>query len=395
MAGAALVLSGCTTIVQGTAERDPNANLEDATRALLQPGNFPTKPRAALGKAGKAGNLVEAKRMAEVLVLPFEVDPELTKSGGLGNGVIKDAGAVIKAFPKPLQLGADHNFISGFTMIADNPGDQRKSLQTVLLRFASPEDAAVAADDMMSRTGEMTSLFDDKPVEASPASIPRYPDAKAVTWPAAGNTAKPVVLALTVRGPLILGQVAISSDGLEAAAELAAATLDKQIPALEGFTPTPVDKLADLPLDRDDLMARTIPAPPEDQMVYMGIYGPHGILAFSNDPPTDGKLFAETGVTVVALSGMTTYMARDADGAKAIVEQFAKTMTEKNYVESDGVPGLPESKCLTYTPDEKSYEKPRTYCVAAADRVAFETTAGQEASAHQEMAAQYLMLTAK
>ena len=148
-------------------------------------------------------------------------------------------------------------------------------------------------------------------------------------------------------------------------------------------------------MDPDGLLARTLEVPVEDRKVSNGVYGPQGGLAFSNDPVGDQVLYAETGVSVVAISDTTTYLAQDEAGAKKIVDTFAETMRARKFVPSAPVPGLPSAKCLKYQPDSKSIEAAQVYCVAAAGNVAFEVSSGQEVAAHQRVAAQYLMLTAK
>ncbi len=392
---AALVVGGCATTVDGTALRDPNFDPDAANPALLQPGNYPTTPRPALGDAGSSGHLVEARRMADYTVLPFQVDPALTKiSGSMQVGVIKDAAAVLKAFPQPIPAGADHNFVAGFTTLADNQGKQQRSIQNAVLRFATPEDAATAAADMHARSAELSNIFNDAPRPTEPTGIPRYPDTRAVTWGGGEEMAR--VLAFTARGPFVLGQLTISIGGTEAAAEMVAATLDQQIPLVELFEPTPVADLGALPLDATGLVARTLPPDPENRKVYEGSYGPHGILAFSNAPAVDAQLFEDTGVTEAVIGRATTYAARDADGAHRIVEQFAATATDRGFQPAASVPGLPAARCLEKLPPANVRGgAPSFYCAAAADEIAFEVSAGQLGDVHQMAAAQYLMLTAE
>lgn len=390
----AMLVSGCATTETGTALRDPNFDPDAVVPALLQPGNYPTTPQRPLGAAGPAGHLVESRRMADFTLLPFQVDPALTKSSGLGVGVIKDVGAVVKAFPPPVFEGADHNFVAGFTTLADNQGKQERSLQNAVLRFATPEDAAAAAADMHARSAAVSNIFNDEPRPTQPTGIPRYPDTRAVAW--GGGTEAGRVLAFTHRGPLVLGQLTISIGGIEAAAEMVAATLDQQLPLLDRFVPTPVAELAALPLDDSGLVARTLPPPPDDRKVFQGSYGPHGILAFSNAPAVDQRLFDETGVTEAVMGHTTSYAARDAAGAARIVEQFATTMAEKGFQPAEGVPGLPSARCLQKLPPPESRGgTPVFYCAAAADAIAYEASAGQLADTHQMIAAQYLMLTAE
>ncbi len=395
LAAAVLVLlgAGCATSVDGVARPDPQ--IADA-QTTLDSGNYPTTPRPPLGTAGPAGHLVEARRMAEVLTQPFEVDPELVSSGGLGigNGVIQNAAATSKAFPEPIPEGADHNFVAGFTAIRDNPGVQKKSLHNTLLRFATPEDADAAAEDMAARSREpiyFSSARYKKPT--SPIGIPRHPETTAVTFEGVSNQG---VIAFTTRGPFVLGQVTLSIDGREAAAQLVADTLDKQIPILDAFTLTPADQLVELPLDPDGLLARTLLPPEGARTVSMGSYGPRGFLTFSTAPDRDEKLFEETGVTAIASSGTTVYQARDAAGAEVLLTGFAEQARALiGLRDADRVEGLPEAVCLTGNRSVGETALYQYYCLATADRYLIEANAGQPDDAHQMLAAQYLMLTAE
>lgn len=395
LAGCSVVLSGCAETIRGNAERHPD--VDPASTVILQPGNYPTKPAPPLGPAGPEGRLVEARRMAEYLVQPFQVDLELISGDGgpHQNGVIKNADATLKAFPKPVPEGANHNLISGITVIRDNEGQQQKSIQNTLLRFATPEDAAAAVEDMTAKSASISWPFDDDARPTEPIPIPRYPDTRAV-WDTSSRMFS--VLAYTARGPFVMAQATLSASGIEAATELVAATLDKQIPLLDTFQPTPVDQLAALPLDPDGILARTLPPPPEDSSVSAGMYGPQGFLIYSTDPPGDEKLFREAGVTAVARWGATVYAARDNDGAKHVVSGFTTYMREvQGFEPFDAVPGLTDSVCMR-VPQKTFGDNPARYsyvCVAAADRYVVEVHSGQPAAAHQQTAAQYLLLTAK
>ncbi|CAJ1578332.1 DUF7373 family lipoprotein [[Mycobacterium] wendilense] len=388
-----LMVAGCAVTMDGVAMPDL-----DATESVLalDPGHHPTTPKPPLGAAGPEGHLVEARRMAEALTQPFQVDPDLGTGGAIsrGDGVIEDAVAVENVFPAPLPAGADHNFVAGFAVLRDNKGVQEKSLHNALLRFATPEDAAAAAEDMAGRVRGSVTFFEmDTSFAAWPVAIPRYPESKGIAFELYSSQG---VLALTTRGPFILGQSTLSIDGWEAAAELVADTLDKQIPMLDGFTPTPVDQLAELPLDPDGVLARTLPLPPEiDPGVSVGTYGPHGYLTYSADPVRDQELFEETGVTVIAKSGATVYQARDGAAAENLLDEFAeRARNELGFRDSDGVVGLPEAVCFTRERTSAT-RRNQHYCLATADRYLMQILAANPYAARQMLAAQYLMLTAE
>ena len=387
-----LTACGAAT-VQGSALRDPRIAKDAVIPGLLNPGNYPTKPLPAMGTAGslEKGGWVESRRMADYVVMPFEVDPTLTKSGGIGQGVIKNAAALVVAdIPESITAGGpDRHFVAGFTVVAEAAGtDFQASLRNTVLRYATPEDAAGAVNDLASHSGTYTASAGGGSYPTQPIAIPRSPATRAFTF-RGGLTGNSDVLAYTAHGPYVLIQLTIAKAGAQNAADLAAATLDKQVPLIDTFAATPVDKLADLPVDPDGLLARTLPEE-GSKTVNAGVYGAHGILAFSSDPASDQKLLGDTGVDVVARAGAAVYRAKDAAGAATIVEQFATGTQKQGFTPVAAVPGLPAARCLSKT---AASGMALTYCVAAADRYAMEISAPKDAVAYQMGAAQYLMLT--
>jgi len=397
-AAAVVLLSGCGQVLAGQAARDPGVDPHAAIPALLDPGNYPTTPASALGAAGTAGAFAEGRRLAENTVLPFQVDPALSSPGQLGTGIIKDPKSISMGFPDPVPAGADnHHFVTGFIATADTGGSPpaAKTLQNMVLRFATPDDAAAAAADMAARSTIIQGSFGGDPIPTAPIPVPRYPGTAAVVFgdPHDGFT----VLAYTAHGPYVLAQAAGAADTAEAAAALAAATLDQQQPRIDAFTPTPLDALAALPLDPDGLLARVLPRPDGKRNVDDGLYGRNGALASQSDPARSAKLFADNGVDTMATQKANVYATRDAAAAQAVAADFAAEQTASpTMVKSDPVAGLPEAQC--YAPPKSSTGTPMglpiVYCIAPVDRYVIEVQATQERDAHQMISAQYLMLTA-
>lgn len=383
----------CGNSVQGNAQKSPPT----ADAGDLQPGNYPTTPRPDLGKAGAEGHLVEARRMAEFMVWPFEIDPELTAGGGVTPGSftspVREADSIGAILDVTMPEGAKAHFVTGFTAQRANEGAFKKEIQTMVVRYASPDDAAHAVAELSTNATKLPFLASDPPITTRPTEIPRHSETAALTWESYGNS---LVLAYTAHGPYALIQQTASNEGVAAAAELAAKTLDKQAPLIDSFQATPVDKLADLPLDPDGLLARTL-EPAEDQrtVTRLGLYGPHGFLAYSSAPAEDQKLLDEAGVDAVAIFGDDVYRARDNAGAKHVIDGFAdyySTVAD----DIDGVPNLPESRCFkaVSNPDSE-YSSVHYTCLATADRYAIETHSPQKLAAYQKTAAQYLLLTAQ
>lgn len=84
------VVAACATVVPGTpvgADAGPQMVVDPT---LLDTGTYPTKPRPALGIAGTPlkGAIVEAQRMANYVVGPWEVDPALKARHPIGAFVL-------------------------------------------------------------------------------------------------------------------------------------------------------------------------------------------------------------------------------------------------------------------------------------------------------------------
>lgn len=394
-------LTACSsTTVRGDARKDPNVSADAVISSLLKPGNYPTTPQAVPGTAGdvRRGGWAESRRMAEFVVMPFEVDSELSGNGATQSGVIKDSSALSLALPASVVEDTRHKIVAGFTTVSDTPkkwdpktdkmiGPPLKSLQNTVLRFGSPAEASAAATDFAARSSSITVLRGDEPRSTQPTTIPRHPETLAVAYT---PDDRPTIYAYTARGPYVLTQTTIAAPGMQVAAELAATALDKQIALIDRFEPTPVDKLAELPLDPDGLLARTLPS--EEPKVSMGVYGAHGALAFSGNPELDQKLWTETGVDLIARSESTVIRAKDAEGAARIARTVAEGAgNTEDSAKEPGPPGMLAARCFV----RRAGTLQQHFCIATADRYAFYVIAGKDVVAHQQLTAQYLMLTAQ
>src|SRR6476619_7845458 len=83
----ALFSAACTTAVDGSAVKETGAAQGPTVDiSKLDAGPYPTEPSQPLGVTGDPlrGTLVEAQRMANNVVGPWEVDSTLTKWFGFG-----------------------------------------------------------------------------------------------------------------------------------------------------------------------------------------------------------------------------------------------------------------------------------------------------------------------
>jgi hypothetical protein len=397
-----VVMSGCTSVITGSATKSGGLAPPAANTALLDPGNYPRRPRPPLGSVPNedAGRRVEAQRMANIVTGPWEIDPTLVS--------VQADQAPTTALPTVASLSAlvfgnamtdpatAHHYVVGFvsgratvpaTAGQPDPPDP-KILDNAVLRFPSPQDASTAATAMaaanlpIARAGH---------VAATRLVIPHYPTSLANMAAVEGGFEAE---AFTARGPYVLYQYAGSKQSSDAVADMIAKTLDRQQPLVDHFQATPIDQLASLPADPNGVLARTVPTttPSVNQAA---VYEPRGALNFRPDPVATQSMYNEAGIQRVAADRTTVYEAVDPTGARRAADGLIRIdVPYLGYKSAPGINGLPSARCFDRGADNSDLAAMRYLCIASADHYAFKATAGQELDAHQVMAAQYLMLTA-
>jgi len=393
LAAAAVITASCTTAVSGDPRRAPGGPPPGAADiALLDVGNYPVAPRPPLGTATNPtiGARLDAIRMADYVVGPWQVDP-----GIIGNyqfAMIGTTGFPLPADPTAIKMfgaGAGiaagrHDYVNGFVSGRTDPG--RSILINAVLRMGDPAAAAAAVTDMQQAAlAEQVSNGN-----VTPTTIPGHPDTQASTYTTVDPGTRQAWTALdayTAHGPYVLMQRAQSSVNPDAAATLAAKTLDLQEPLIDTFAPTDRAALASLPKDPTGLLAKALPATGTLTIVDNTTWGPHGALHRQIYPVDSDKNFTAAGVDAIVSGATTVYRTRDSAAANTLVDAFTKEVSQLG-APTDAVPNLPGSRCLKLTAGG-------FYCAAAADRIAIEAQANRLRDTQQMTAAQYVLLAAK
>ena len=380
---ALLFSAACSTNVEGSAVKQSGAAAGPSIDiSKLDVGPYPTQPSQPLGVTGdpQRGLLVEAQRMANNVVGPWEVDPAVTGWFGFGATVLLGPGDLANIGPEPFVAAAGrHNFVNGF--VSARTAEGQKILLNAVLRFADDGAASAAAadfGDIAVKTG----------TGVQPAQIPGHPDTKAASYTQTeGATGKQwsAVRAFTAHGPYVFMQLAQAIDGLDPAIGLVAKTLDKQGPTIDQFRATDPSEFADISLDPTGLLARTLPVPEKEATTIQNTtYEQRGALQFQSDPARSAKLFSDTETDLVAMAKTNVYQTKDAASAVKIVDGFFAELQPTSQP-AKPVNNLPDSRCLQL--EDMSF-----YCLGAADRYAIETTSQNLLDAQQQVAAQYAML---
>jgi hypothetical protein len=381
----AMLIGACTANVEGSpvkAQGGPPQASIDVDK--LDVGPYPTEPSSPLGVAGdpERGVVLEAQRMANNVVGPWEVDSTLTGSFGFGALVLHNAEAMTLIGPAELAaVAGGHNFVNGFA--SSRVAENKKVLLNAVLRFADEGAAAAAAADLGTTALKQQGL--DGP--AQPVPIPNHPDAQANQFTMMDRIAGrwTAVRSFTPHGQYVLMQLAEATDGLDPATALVAKAIELQVPAIDDFRATDLAEFADISIDPTGLLARTLPVPEQDAPgAQNATYEQRGALHFQSDPARSAKLFSETGTDLVAMAKTNVYQTKDAKGATGIVDGFYAEL-EPTSQPANPVRNMPDSRCLQL--EDKAF-----YCLAIADRYAIETSGPNLLDTQQQVAAQYVML---
>jgi len=379
----ALLSAACSTVVEGSAVKESGAKSGPTVDiSKLDVGPYPTQPSQPLGTTGdpSRGVLVEAQRMANNVIGPWEVDSTVTKVFGFGASVLQNPADLAQIGPVPFAAAAgQHSFINGF--VSARTAEGQKILLNAVLRFGDERaagDAAAEFGDIATKTGD----------GVQPAQIPGHPDTKAASYTQTeGSTGKQwnAVRAFTAHGPYVFMQLAQAVDSMDTAVAMVAKTIDLQGPVIDQFRATDPSEFTDISLDPTGLLARTLPVPDNEATTIQNTtYEQRGALHFQNDPSRSAALFSQTGTDLVAMAKTNVYQTKDSESAARIVDGFYAELQPTSQP-AKPVNNLPDSRCLQL--EDKSF-----YCLGAADRYAIETTSQTVLDAQQQVAAQYAML---
>ncbi|MFD4351703.1 hypothetical protein ACFWPX_04060 [Nocardia sp. NPDC058518] len=205
----------------------------------------------------KYGRVLESVRMGEAALDPVEVDPTLTN--GVANRTaplptpLKAAGILAEQVRKVLE---SQDMLAGFAVSGSDVNFRGRApevgvarlLTVLLLRFPDDMKARLAARQMNATDAAVT------PDNVS-VRIAEYPGAFAHWRPTV-----PTMAATLAHGSFVVSVLAAhTSPDQVALTGMVRKAFDVQLPRLRDFQPTPPDRFANLPLDRDGMVARLLP----------------------------------------------------------------------------------------------------------------------------------------
>ncbi|MFE0750666.1 hypothetical protein [Gordonia sp. NPDC058843] len=378
------VLAGCSVDGQPSSATltDPAVQVD-----ALDTGNYPTRARAPFGRAVTDPARVEATRMAQFVLAPFEVNPDLTH-GQWPIGELDDAAGISRAVtPGAANVPANTAFVTGYVTTADNGeanvGATRHLLRHAVLKYRSPADAATAAEQMSAAVAQV----DNKPI----VPLDGAPGTRTVIQDFGASTA---ILAVTAHDSYVFfdryyGPTPQFRSG-ESLARIANAITQQEI-YIDEFTPTP-DGEAPL-IDPDTILIYALPFTADYLRANPGspdrgaVYGPRGIAHTSTDPATDFEMLTKVGADATAVENSAVFRADTAEDARTYVDSVLGSNRARGWTDASSPPGYPTATCQKH-PTSQAHS-----CALTVGRYGAQIIGNTKTDAHQQASAQYLILT--
>lgn len=386
----ALVMAAVLAIAAGGCGSDePRADTPVVAVDLskLDVGTYDAAPRQ-LGavKSLEQARIIEAERLGNFVPVPLDIDSRFAHSNPFVATVFTDPKFALRnsmAVDRFAEAAPD--FVAGFQSYGRTEEDNRGiDLVNAVLIFPDEQkatDAAAALERVDREASDRNATV----------AIPKYPAAQAHwqpnqqsigSWYATGK----FVVYTWIYDYL---KVYLEKVDLPAMLTLVEKSLDTVVPSITKFTPTPPDKLMDLPIDLDGMLNRTIARPREDSWLNPpGAFHARTALHFVNDPPGTLRFLENAGADRYASNGVELYRARDAAAAAALQKDMGGL--NKRFKSSAAPANLPTADCREYI--GRTTMAVRFYCSVAYDRYAAFSASHQLLDAQQRISAEYTLL---
>ncbi|NDZ97408.1 hypothetical protein G3I13_22540 [Streptomyces sp. SID6673] len=397
-------IAGCTTQGEATSVSASGAASEPSVDvAALDTGAYPTAPRPAFGKATQDNILqVEGQRMAQFVVVPFEIDDDLTNANMPTMVISGPSNLGMVLAPDTAKVPANKKMLMGFVDAAATPDESlragtKRAINNMVLRYLTPADAKDAARQM----ADATATGDKSRV----TTLPGLPDTLVVQGSSGGNKQ---MMAFTPHNSYVLyqwfettpSQQNMLEPTVRKALALQSALIDKfpATPTKEEAKARGITGSSAPVVDQNHVLIYALPY--TDDEIKKGkaalpggsiraVYGPRGMAQMSGDPKTDFTMLTDVGSTANAIEKSTVYRASTPDGAKTIVDTSLTSSRSQGWADAESPVGLPAAKCQSKTLDTGTWYA----CYVQKGRYVGNYSARDKRDVHQAISAQYVILT--
>jgi len=353
----ALLLTGCTSTVDGTAS--PVA--AGTSQAPESSSEAPETSEAPTGQVTPApeigpGTGAEARRIASVSSLISTTSPERTE-GCFPSGPFGSASGIDVLYFGDGRVEQELDrwgFVAGW---GNCNQDVANNGSLTLAAEMSDPDSAVAAAEALNEIGLDYDLGGTEPVE-----LPDLGVTGALTAGGADSAGNPTdtAQAWVPTGRMLAYAFVDAPAG--GAVDLLTRQLQDQLALLATFEPTPQDQVPDLDSDPLDL-ARYALAPPGDPTRFTGGYDLEGYLRFAIDPIAERTLLSSNGFTgfYAKQSGddatdleyaVALYAFPTSAQTNAVYEGFRTLETTEFGGTPFVLPAIPDAPCFVFASDD-------------------------------------------
>ncbi|MBT0568559.1 hypothetical protein [Williamsia sp. CHRR-6] len=387
-----LTVVGCANSVGGSAKPRPGdlVNLKALDTGTFQTDPSPPFPPVTSSTPDAELIRVEEQRMAEFIILPADVDPELRDYNEPTGTMPATAEAVLGS--KRAYTDLLKTTLGGFTAAAGSPGTAGKtypklSLTLMVARFITPQDAAAAAKKAIDTVVADSTAAPADEVQR-PVAVPGVAFAARMARSVSGG---PALLSATPSGVFVIFARTLGEPDQESKlAPLLTKATAAQITEIKKFPALARGPNAQLPVDSDSILIYTIPDADSANRAgtTRAVYGPTGASHFAgDDQPAVRKLFVDTGTDHIAVWKTTVFRSATAAGASRVMTTQMPNPSATIRVTSPPV-GLPVARCLSRDtvigPQYECWVQVGRYLGVATDRSAVTT--------RQMISAQYKIL---
>lgn len=390
MVTTALAVTGCTTVVDGTAQPDPSAAVR------LDTGGYPTVPREVPERTDPNDRRVQASyELSGHLIAPTEIDAAYDwLSSTAQTPVFASEIALTLQFGgvHAAALHAGDTFVGGAisarqTEVAGTANATTPRMSTMLFRYRTADNAAGAVRGLKTLPTAGGTPLDGYPESFRGAAI----DAAGLTtvwW--------------TPVGDYLLG-VGFASVPDADARTRAIQWLDRQVRELTRITASP-QQLLELPPDRDGIMSLTVPGTQRfqdgAQVTLAYLTSRAWANAASGRWTTKTTLFERAGVDLIGSAASVVYRTRDAAAAGYLSDALNTPQpgVELSNETDDQVvaaapSGVPNVRCSSSTTRVTGDPRKAYSCALVVGRYYVQTDlVSTLAQAQQQASASYLMV---
>ena len=355
--------------------------------------------------------LREAQRMAGYVPDPVEVDPEIVHKENESVGVLRDGKSLV--YSESGGIGAEEltglaavaektHFVTGFESTRrSGTGDSQRSLSNALLRFPDAAAASQAAAEMekqvldWNNNPKYTSVTGGRAIEFP---IAEYPGAHAFLFEGGEGKSHYEMLSswYAVDSMVIHNVTVVPGDDPGVASTLIAKAIAAQVELLKEFTPTPVEKFSELPVDKDGMLARSLSfvSGQEVSTSQQAYYSPRGILHLAGDGRSYQRMIRDAGVDLAAVNNSILFRTRDREAAWRMQADWVRNH-RAGYTNFNADYSEPDIQCVEKKSDDSGFgakKEDRFSCAVAYGRYMAEVSSDQQIDINQKANAQLALL---